>query len=308
MRVKRESVQLFGLCIFMTLLWIAMSPLSAGAITKTFNYSGVVQNFTVPNGVTSITIQAFGAQGGNGYAGASGGNGGSVTATIAVAPGDMLYIRVGGQGGTSVGSTGGSGGYNGGGNGGSGFLPMIDLAGSAGGGASDVRQGVDDLNHRVVVAGGGGGASTVEGGAGGYPTGTDGTDFSFNSGGGGGGQSSGGSGKGLGISGTLGTGGDGGDSCVAGGGGGGGYYGGGGGAGDCVAFGPEGGGGGGGGSSYAIASASGVLYSQGVQTGNGQVIITYSIPVPTLSEWGMIIFMVLAGLGSVFYLTRQKRA
>jgi hypothetical protein len=33
-----------------------------------------------------------------------------------------------------------------------------------------------------------------------------------------------------------------------------------------------------------------------------------STPVPTLSEWGMIIFMVLAGLGSVYYLKRQRRA
>jgi hypothetical protein len=30
--------------------------------------------------------------------------------------------------------------------------------------------------------------------------------------------------------------------------------------------------------------------------------------VPTMTEWGMIIFMVLAGLGSVYYLRRQRRA
>ena len=30
-------------------------------------------------------------------------------------------------------------------------------------------------------------------------------------------------------------------------------------------------------------------------------------PIPTLNEWGMIIFMVLAGLGSVYYLRRQGR-
>ena len=33
-----------------------------------------------------------------------------------------------------------------------------------------------------------------------------------------------------------------------------------------------------------------------------------STAVPTLSEWGMIIFIMLAGLGAVFYLRRQKRA
>ena len=30
--------------------------------------------------------------------------------------------------------------------------------------------------------------------------------------------------------------------------------------------------------------------------------------VPTMSEWGMIIFMVLAGLGAVYYMRRQRRA
>jgi len=30
--------------------------------------------------------------------------------------------------------------------------------------------------------------------------------------------------------------------------------------------------------------------------------------IPTLSEWGMIIFTILAGLGAIFYLRRQKRA
>jgi hypothetical protein len=30
--------------------------------------------------------------------------------------------------------------------------------------------------------------------------------------------------------------------------------------------------------------------------------------VPTMNEWGMIIFMALAGLGAAYYLRRQKRA
>jgi hypothetical protein len=33
-----------------------------------------------------------------------------------------------------------------------------------------------------------------------------------------------------------------------------------------------------------------------------------SASVPTLTEWGMILFMVLAGLGAAYYLRRQKRA
>jgi len=30
--------------------------------------------------------------------------------------------------------------------------------------------------------------------------------------------------------------------------------------------------------------------------------------IPTMNEWGMIIFLVLAGIGSVYYLRRQRRA
>ena len=32
-----------------------------------------------------------------------------------------------------------------------------------------------------------------------------------------------------------------------------------------------------------------------------------AVDVPTMTEWGMIIFMALAGLGSIYYLRRQKR-
>jgi hypothetical protein len=32
------------------------------------------------------------------------------------------------------------------------------------------------------------------------------------------------------------------------------------------------------------------------------------LAIPTFSEWGMIILMVLSGVGSVYYLRRQKRA
>ncbi|TFH42084.1 MAG: IPTL-CTERM sorting domain-containing protein [ANME-2 cluster archaeon] len=31
-----------------------------------------------------------------------------------------------------------------------------------------------------------------------------------------------------------------------------------------------------------------------------------SAAIPTLNEWGLIIFMALAGLGSIFYLRKQK--
>ena len=47
-------------------------------------------------------------------------------------------------------------------------------------------------------------------------------------------------------------------------------------------------------------TADGIIVDDG---GPGQL-----ITVPTMNEWGMIIFIVLAGLGSVFYIRRQRRA
>ncbi len=34
--------------------------------------------------------------------------------------------------------------------------------------------------------------------------------------------------------------------------------------------------------------------------------LTAATSVPTINEWGMIIFMVLAGLGSLYYLVRNR--
>ena len=40
----------------------------------------------------------------------------------------------------------------------------------------------------------------------------------------------------------------------------------------------------------------------------GQLLLGLNAPVPTITEWGMIVFMVLAGLGSIYYLRRKKIA
>ncbi|HUF84351.1 MAG TPA: IPTL-CTERM sorting domain-containing protein, partial [Acidimicrobiia bacterium] len=55
------------------------------------------RQFTVPAGVTSVTIQATGAGGGEGGDddGGAGGAGGQATATIPVSPGNMLLLDVG---------------------------------------------------------------------------------------------------------------------------------------------------------------------------------------------------------------------
>jgi hypothetical protein len=244
--------------------------------SQTFDFTGAEQQFIVPAGVTSVTIQAFGAQGGDSTTTAGGG---MVRATISVAPGETLFVYVGGQGGDPTSGSGGVGGFNGGGAGGA---APTTLGGGGGGGASDVRQGGNGLNNRVVVAGGGGGSTVLwTGWNGGYPDGLGSIDPSS---GGGGTQTSGGAGGpganggASGAAGTLGVGGAGGsDSSVGcgGGGGGGGHYGGGGGGADADLNSPDFNGGGGG-SGYYIPGATNVSYDVvGDRLGNGQVIISW---------------------------------
>jgi alpha-tubulin suppressor-like RCC1 family protein len=228
----------------------------------TFDYTGSVQTWVVPADVTLIQVDVKGAQGGSG--GGVGGLGARVQTTLSVTPGNTLYIYVGGAGGSY-------GGYNGGGNGG------VGGGGPRGGGASDIRTTSGGLGTRIVVAGGGGGSGQYSGGGaggnGGYPNGGDGAiGVGFSGVGCGGTQTAGGAGgagiSGQGVDGTAGSSGQGGNGGTnTGGGGGGGYYGGGGSGGGMSAS------GGGGGSSWT--SGTSPTYQNGVQTGNGQIIITY---------------------------------
>jgi gliding motility-associated-like protein len=232
--------------------------------TQTFSYTGSIQNWTVPTGVTSLSFTAEGAQGGSGSLGyGAGGLGGRVQGSLAVTPGQALSIYVGQMPLSNI------GGFNGGGNGATGTY------GRGGGGATDIRIGGVALSNRVVVAAGGGGGGTNcfspnqnSGGVGGGATGGNGNQCNqptlyvgF-----GGTQTAGGINLGgLGQPGGLGQGGNGGTTY--GGGGGGGYYGGGGGS----------YGGGGGGSSYALATVvSNSIVTSGVRTGNGELTISWS--------------------------------
>ena len=61
--------------MFLVLAAAATLPLTAQVVTVTFNYTGAAQSFTVPSGVTSITAEAHGAQGGSSTTG-TGGKGG----------------------------------------------------------------------------------------------------------------------------------------------------------------------------------------------------------------------------------------
>ncbi|HEY2473803.1 MAG TPA: glycine-rich protein [Candidatus Cybelea sp.] len=250
-----------------------------------YSFTGKRQSFTVPTSVTTIMVDVEGASGG----GQHGGRGGRVQATIPVTPDEHLAIFVAGKGKFF-------GGFNGGGDGGSSQYEI----GHGGGGASDVRQAGDRLADRVVVAGGGGGTGGLaaygyheKGGAGGGSTGgTGGCSGAFQGGSGNGGSQTAG---GLGGAGGIGNRGDGqagangkrhrggaGGSVpssqfdTGGGGGGGGYYGGGGGgSGGQGTSGNGCGGGGGGGSSYVEPSAKNVKSLQGVNFGNGSIIIYF---------------------------------
>jgi hypothetical protein len=244
---------------------VGQVPAGAAPVTETFAYTGDAQTFVVPDGVCEVTIDAFGAEGGDAGGQFQAGLGGRATATIEVTPGETLAVYVGG---TPVGDE-IAGGFNGGGDGGISTNNMSH--GWGGGGGSDVRQGGDTLDDRVVVAGGGGGRPNggSDGGDGGGESGEDGTG---NAPGGGATQTEGGTAVGTGEPGSLGEGGDGGDGFnIAGGGGGGGYYGGGGASGapeEDANF----SGGGGGGSGFGPA---GTVFETGVREGHGQIDITF---------------------------------
>jgi hypothetical protein len=258
---------------------VGAAPSCSGTttVTCTFSFTGAADSFTVPAGVTSVMVVAFGAQGGSSQDGVSGGLGGQATATISVTPGETLQVNVGGR--PSTGNP-ANGGFNGGGPGGAATGTFGALvAGGGGGGASDVRQGGAALANRVVIGGGGGGgggnsAGPCTGGTGGGTTGApgatcgglEGTGATQSMGGGGGMGGAGGAAFSPGS------------GAHSGGGGGGGLFGGGGGSGvpgqTIIA------GGGGGGSGF---TPTGAGLTSGVRSADGLVTITYTLSSPTIT-------------------------
>ena len=157
-------------CLGITLL----NCYTAGSTT--FGFTGGAQTWTVPCGVTSITVDAAGAGSNIGvgswanYGNNNPGLGARTQTTLTVTPGQSLYFYVGGQP-----APGYLGGYNGGGDGGTGYSPGEE--GGGGGGASDIRSAGNTFNDRLVVAAGAGGAGADcqtggnHGGNGGNPNG-----------------------------------------------------------------------------------------------------------------------------------------
>ncbi len=149
-----------------TLLATGLSVLAFGSMaqtviyTDTLEYTGAVQQYTVPNCASNVVITAYGAQGADGSTinpgvnvGGTGGLGNRVTGVWeAIMPGQTIYVFVGGA------AVGAVGGFNGGGDG----VAMNDQNPSGGGGgATDVRYPTDALSDRVIVAGGGGGGGNA---------------------------------------------------------------------------------------------------------------------------------------------------
>ena len=266
--MKLTRLWIFGLLAGSLLL---STPVAASTIcddqicTIKFNFSGGYQEWTVPEGVDEITFRVVGASGGG-----SSGEGGVVSGKISSLPAKLFFF-VGGQGST----TSSSGGFNGGG-----ATTGSRSDQGSGGGASDIRFGLN-LADRVVVAGGGGGNAGNSGAAGGDGGGLIAqAGVSAQGGGGGAGSQVSGGSAGSSSSGTLatagssGSGGSGGYNWNGGGGGGGGWFGGGGGGGSWSA------GGGGGGSSFARSDITrAVTHQIGGNVGHGFIEISYVKPI-----------------------------
>jgi predicted RNA-binding protein with TRAM domain len=137
--------------------------------TATFGYTGSTSTFTVPAGITSLSLTVTGAEGGQGGADASGpsptgGYQGVVTGTMSVTPGQTLTIAVGHGGATGASNVGGNaasaavGGTNPlaaytGGNGG-----IDGTSGSSGFGGGGGAATVITTDGAAIVAGGAGGS------------------------------------------------------------------------------------------------------------------------------------------------------
>ncbi|MFI0776146.1 hypothetical protein [Streptomyces sp. NPDC021212] len=122
------------------------TPLAPYTHIRRFDYSGSVQDFTVPPGVTTINARCWG---GGGSGAGTGGGGGFATGDIAVTPGETLRV-------------------------------VVDLGGgpSGGGGMSGLFS--QRLGQTLLIAGGGGAAWNVvdaRGGAGGGTSGSDGVPY-----------------------------------------------------------------------------------------------------------------------------------
>ena len=260
---------------------------------------------TVPDGITSITIEVIGGDGGN-STDYNGGAGATMKATFPVNSGDELVYLVGMAG--EVGTTGG-----GGGGGGTAVINRTngELLIVAGGGGGGIDNGADGGGGSAAIntdpTEGSGGSGFFAGGGGGFGAGNKGSNgvsgpppyggdaftlTSISAAAGGAGNSTGGNGAG------------GGGGTIGGGGGGGGFKGG---TGGYI------GSGGGGGSSFVHVDGTVIAnIAKGLGSGsqsNGQVKFTFGASpaaIPTMSEWGLIILALLLMTMGTLYLIQPQ--
>ena len=175
--------------ILVILISVGYSSYALFSFTKTSNN---IIELTVgkPNPVTNITytgecttyiaksdgyynLEVWGAQGGNYNTTYVGGLGGYSKGIVHLTKGTTLYVCVGGQPQTvTTTKTAVPGGFNGGGNGFNRDYNSTYTYGQAGGGATDIRIGQNNLYARVIVAGGGSGSNNrISGYAGGGTSG-----------------------------------------------------------------------------------------------------------------------------------------
>lgn len=250
------------------------------ANSQLFNYTGAIQYFTVPEGVTEVTIECVAAPGGLEKAVAEEQAGGcKVIATFPVVAGSVLDVYVGGSPGINASYPGG---WPDGGNG-----DFVAGANGAGGGGSSkvLPSGITDVTQALIIAGAGGGSgqqftgARQVGGGGGFYVGSfgEGLNPGF-----GASQTAGGTPGAGGTAGSLGQGGNAADATNAftfpPGGGGGGFYGGGGGGTNNLS-GANNGGGGGGGSGLVHESGYDLNITDNFQKGaHGYILFSWNSP------------------------------
>jgi hypothetical protein len=178
---KGKHIYLFARLLATCFLMLGFTTFVFAQTSQTITTSG---NFTVPAGVTSVTVQVWGAGGGGGgskkndHGGSGGGGGGYISSNFTVTSGGIIAIKVG-AGGAAGGSNSGSGGTGGtstatyssttltatGGTGGAGNAGDAGTGGSPGGfsGTSGTSSKGGDGGDGGGIGGGAGGASTTNG-------------------------------------------------------------------------------------------------------------------------------------------------
>ena len=140
--------------------------------TTNFSYTGECTTY-IAKSDGYYNLEVWGAQGGNYNTTYVGGLGGYSKGIVHLTKGTTLYVCVGGQPQTvTTTKTAVPGGFNGGGNGFNRDYNSTYTYGQAGGGATDIRIGQNNLYARVIVAGGGSGSNNrISGYAGGGTSG-----------------------------------------------------------------------------------------------------------------------------------------